>query len=206
MKPERKKTKASGSAPKLSRDDWLDAAFASVVEGGFDAMRVLTLADKLGVTRGSFYWHFADHAELLAALLQGWRERELQTEMQLRADTSADPRADLERLLQAALAHAGADLQDMRFELALRSLGRRDPHVAAMLAEIDALRMALFVDMFKRLGLEAKSAGDLASLFYLCIVGSHQALSRPNNPSRMKEYLHGIIARHLIQRQQSAPQ
>ena len=200
MKPASMKSKPPAAAPKLTRDDWLDAAFAAVVEGGFDAVRVLTLAQRLGVTRGSFYWHFADHAALLAALLQRWRERELETEMQLRADTSADPRADLERLLQAALAHAGADLENMRFELALRGLGRRDPHVAAMLAEIDGQRMALFVDMFKRLGLDAKSAGELASLFYLCIVGSHQALSRPNNPSRMKEYLHGIIARHLIRR------
>ena len=202
MKPASKKSKPPAPALKLSRDDWLDAAFCAVVEGGFDAMRVLTLADKLGVTRGSFYWHFADHAALLAALLQRWREREreLQIETLLRADTSADPRADLERLLQAALAHAGADLENMRFELALRGLGRRDPDVAAMLAEIDGQRMALFVDMFKRLGLDAKNASELASLFYLCIVGSHQALSRPNNPSRMKEYLHGIIARHLIRR------
>ena len=202
MKPASKKSKPPAPAPKLSRDDWLDAAYSAVVEGGFDAMRVLPLAERLGVTRGSFYWHFADHAALLAALLQRWREREreLQIETLLRADTSADPRADLERLLQAALAHAGADLENMRFELALRGLGRRDPDVAAMLAEIDGQLMALFVDMFKRLGLDAKSASELASLFYLCIVGSHQALSRPNNPSRMKEYLHGIIARHLIRR------
>ena len=39
--------------PRLGRDDWLDAAFAAVVEGGFDNVRVLVLADRLGVTRGS---------------------------------------------------------------------------------------------------------------------------------------------------------
>jgi AcrR family transcriptional regulator len=200
MKPARKKSKPPAAAPKLTRDDWLDAAFGAVVEGGFDAVRVLTLAQRLGVTRGSFYWHFADHAALVDALLQLWRERELQAERQFRADVSDDPRADLERLLQAALAHAGADLENMRFELALRGLGRRDAKVAAMLAEIDGLRMALFVDMFKRLGQAAKNAGDLASLFYLCIVGSRQALSRPSTPPNMKEYLHGIIARHLIRR------
>lgn len=200
MKPARKKSKPPAAAPKLTRDDWLDAAFAAVVEGGFDAVRVLTLAQRLGVTRGSFYWHFADHAELVAALLKRWRERELEIDGKLQADATPDPKADLERLLEAALAHAGADLENMRFELALRGLGRRDAQVATMLVEVDRARMALFEHKFQRLTGNPKTAAELATLFYLAIVGSHQALSRPASPPRMKEYLRGIIARHLIRR------
>ena len=200
MKPARKKSKPPAAAPKLTRDDWLDAAFAAVVEGGFDAVRVLTLAQRLGVTRGSFYWHFADHAELLEALLKRWRERELEIDAKLQADATPDPKADLERLLEAALAHAGADLENMRFELALRGLGRRDAQVATMLVEVDRARMALFEAKFQRLTGDPKTAAELATLFYLAIVGSHQALSRPASPPRMKEYLRGIIARHLIRR------
>ena len=200
MKPARKKSKPPAAAPKLTRDDWLDAAFAAVVEGGFDAVRVLTLAQRLGVTRGSFYWHFADHAELVAALLKRWRERELEIDGKLQADATPDPKADLERLLEAALAHAGADLENMRFELALRGLGRRDAQVATMLVEVDRARMALFEAKFQRLTGDPKTAAELATLFYLAIVGSHQALSRPASPPRMKEYLRGIIARHLIRR------
>ena len=200
MKPARKKSKPPAAAPKLTRDDWLDAAFAAVVEGGFDAVRVLTLAQRLGVTRGSFYWHFADHAELVAALLKRWRERELEIDGKLLADATPDPKADHERLLEAALAHAGADLENMRFELALRGLGRRDAQVATMLVEVDRARMALFEHKFQRLTGNPKTAAELATLFYLAIVGSHQALSRPASPPRMKEYLRGIIARHLIRR------
>jgi AcrR family transcriptional regulator len=200
MKTERKKSKRPAPA-KLSRDDWLDAAFAAVVEGGFDAVRVLTLAQRLGVTRGSFYWHYADHAELVEALLKRWRERELATDAVLQADATPDPRADLERLLEAALAHAGTDLENMRFELALRGLGRRDAGVAGMLVEVDRARMALFEHKFQRLTGDAKSAAELATLFYLAIVGSHQALSRPGSTPRMKEYLRGIIATYLIHRQ-----
>ena len=200
MKPASKKSKPPAPPPKLSRDDWLDAAFGAVVEGGFDAVRVLTLAQRLGVTRGSFYWHFADHAELVAALLKRWRERELEIDGKLQADATPDPKADLERLLEAALAHAGADLENMRFELALRGLGRRDAQVATMLVEVDRTRMALFEHKFQRLTGNPKTAAELATLFYLAIVGSHQALSRPASPPRMKEYLRGIIARHLIRR------
>ena len=89
----------------------------------------------------------------------------------------------------------------MRFELALRGLGRRDPVVAKMLVEVDAARMALFEDKFLRLTDNPKTAEELAVLFYLAIVGSYQALSRPTSPPQAKDYLKGIITDYLIRRQ-----
>ena len=38
-------------------------------------------------------------------------------------------------------------------------------------------------------------------LFYLAIVGSYQALSRPTSPPQAKDYLKGIITDYLIRRQ-----
>ena len=189
------------ATPRLTRDDWLDAAFDAVAEGGFDNVRVLTIADTLGVTRGSFYWHFADHADLVAALLARWREREIGPDRRLQSDSTADPGADLEQLLDAALAHVGTDLEDMRFELAVRGLGRRDAAVAKLLVEVDQGRITLFEHNFLRLTGDAKSASALAALFYLAIAGSHQALSRPTSSPRAKAYLKGIIAEYLIHRQ-----
>jgi AcrR family transcriptional regulator len=196
-----KKTKKLAEAPRLSREDWLDAAFKAVVEGGFDKVRVLVLARALGVTRGSFYWHFTDHAELIAALLARWKKQEIELDKSLQGIASEDARADLDHLLEAALAHAGVDLENMRFELALRGLGRRDPAVATMLVEVDQLRMRLFENKFMRLTGDSKTAAELAVLFYLAIVGSHQALSRPSSPPQAKEFLKGIIANYLIHRQ-----
>ena len=200
MKPQGKPRKRS-EAPRLNRDDWLDAAFKAVVEGGFDNVRVLVIADALGVTRGSFYWHFADHAELIAALLARWKAREIETDQKLKSQSTPDAQADLLQLLDAALAHGGADLESIRFELALRGLGRRDPAVAKMLVEVDQMRMNLFQYKFMRLTGDATIATELAALFYLAIVGSHQALSRPSSPPQVKKFLKGIIASHLIHKQ-----
>ena len=183
-KPTSKPRMLADSA-RLTRDDWLDAAFGAVVDGGFDKVRVLLLADTLGVTRGSFYWHFADHAANQALALAA----------------SDDPRRDLDLLLESALAHAGVDLENMRFELALRGQGRRDPAVAEMLAEVDAQRMTLFHDKFFRYTGNAQKAADLAALFYLAVVGSYQALSRPLNPPQVKAYLQSVITRYLIEQQ-----
>ena len=199
------KPRRRSESPRLTRDDWLDAAFAAVVEGGFDKVRVLAIADTLGVTRGSFYWHFSDHADLVAALLARWREREIESDRRLQDEASESPQADLERLLDAALAHAGTDLENMRFELALRGLGRRDPTVAQLLSEVDQARMALFEHKFERFTGNAKAAAELATLFYLAIVGSYQALSRPVNPPQLKEHLKGVIKHYLIARQAPKP-
>jgi AcrR family transcriptional regulator len=188
-------------APRLTRDDWLAAAHAAVVEGGFDQLRVLLIAKALGVTRGSFYWHFSDHAELQAELLAGWRQRQLASLQRLQAPVSDDPQLELERVLDAALAHAGADLEHMRFELALRGLGRRDAGVALLLAEVDAQRLQLFEQKFQQLLGDRAMASDLARLFYLAVVGSHQALARPGNPPQLKGQLKRLIGTYLVARQ-----
>ncbi len=206
MKPARTagKTKPGPEASRLNRDDWLDAAFKAVVDGGVEAARVLVLADRLGVTRGSFYWHFADHAELISALLARWHARETESARSLESELSGSAQEELEQVLDFALAHMGTDLENMRFELALRGLGRRDAAVADMLAEIDQTRLALFEKRFQRLTGDPKTATDLAALFYLAIVGGNQALARPNNPPQLEAYLKSIIARYLIHAQAPA--
>ena len=86
----------------LSRDDWLDAAASAIAEGGFDNLRVLLLAKKLGVTRGSFYWHFKDHQDLVVSFLQRWRERRLAELANLRP-IGNDVEEETRRIMQLLL-------------------------------------------------------------------------------------------------------
>jgi AcrR family transcriptional regulator len=185
-------------ASRLGRDDWLDAAFRAAVEHGFDGVRVLTLADTLQVTRGSFYWHFKDHATLIEALVERWQSRELEAHQRLEHAGSADPAQALEILLDQALAHGGEDLDNMRFELALRALGRRDTHVASLMRNMDDLRIALFKRKFMALVQDDKTAAELATLFYLSVVGSFHALIQPHMRSASKQFFLDIIAKYLV--------
>ena len=190
-------------ASRLGRDDWLDAAFRAAVDHGFDGVRVLTLADTLQVTRGSFYWHFKDHATLIEALVERWQARELEAHQRLEQSGSDDPAKALEILLDQALAHGGEDLDNMCFELALRALGRRDAHVAGLMRSMDELRIALFKRKFMRLVQDDKTAAELATLFYLSVVGSFHALIQPQMPSASKQFFLDIIAKYLVQKQGS---
>src|ERR1051325_11082310 len=59
---------------RLDAEAWVAAAFDALAEGGVDAVRVEPLAKALGITKGSFYWHFADRRALLDAMLTAWAD------------------------------------------------------------------------------------------------------------------------------------
>ncbi len=72
-----KSTTKSGAAP-VSRQDWIDYAMTVLGENGPDAVRIERLCTGLGVTKGSFYWHFKSRAALRDAMLEHWQYKETQ--------------------------------------------------------------------------------------------------------------------------------
>ena len=53
-------------------EDWLEAATQILVDDGIDALKISRLSARLGVTKGSFYWHFPTREALLKAALERW--------------------------------------------------------------------------------------------------------------------------------------
>jgi AcrR family transcriptional regulator len=64
------------NSKRLTRDDWMQGALELLVSEGLEDVKIVPLAERLGVTSGSFYWHFKNRNELYDALLAYW-EREL---------------------------------------------------------------------------------------------------------------------------------
>ncbi|MFM7004327.1 MAG: TetR/AcrR family transcriptional regulator [Betaproteobacteria bacterium] len=188
-------------ASRLTRDDWLDEAFKAVVEGGFDNVKVLSLAEKLKVTRGSFYWHFTDHADLINSLLMRWKVAQLALDAKLKLQQSGDALKDLDLVVDAAFLQAGSELENLRFEQAMRALSHHNAVAAQLLVEVDANRMDLFQSKFLVLVKDASKARDLAALLYLSIAGGFQALSRPANPPNIRAYFRTLISHYLVAKQ-----
>src|SRR6187455_2093287 len=67
-------TAEKSKATRLDAAAWVVAAFDALADGGIDAVRVEPLAKALGITKGSFYWHFADRRALLDAMLTAWAD------------------------------------------------------------------------------------------------------------------------------------
>ena len=186
---------------RLTRDNWLDEAFKAVVAGGFDNVKVLAIAEKLKVTRGSFYWHFTDHADLVGSLLMRWKLAQLELDEKLKSHRSDNPIQDLEFVVDAAFNQAGSELENLLFEQALRALSHLHAGAAQLLVEVDAERINLFESKFLAIVKDKAKARDLAALLYLAIVGGYQALSRPVNPPNIRAYVQGLITHYLVLKQ-----
>ena len=131
------------------RSSWIEAGLLALAAGGPDAVRIEPLAQALGVTKGGFYWHFADRGALLEEMLDMW-ERVGVDEVIARVEAEGgDARDRLWRLFMLAGSY-GAEL--MRIDLAVRDWARRDPAVEERLRRVDNRRMdymrALFGDLY----------------------------------------------------------
>jgi len=136
------------------------------------------LKDVVGATRGSFYWHFKDRDELVAAALALW-ECEYTTELIPLAEAVPDARDRLRVLFERVYEPAADPI-----ELALIKAAD-DPLVAPVFARVTAARMALLRSIFLELGLgeeEAEARTWLAWAFY---IGHHQAPGRPRDLGRV---------------------
>ena len=88
---------------RLSAVDWANGAVDLIAEAGVAAVAVEPLARRLGVTKGSFYWHFPSRDALLVAALERW-EQEEQEAVFGSLEGVSDPRERLSQLF-ALVAH-----------------------------------------------------------------------------------------------------
>ncbi len=154
--------------PRLDKRAWIAAAFAELAAHGWDGVRVEPTAATLGVTKGSFYWHFADRDALFAAMFVRWAEGRVRAIRHETAD-DADPRALLYRLID--LYARGPNAQGLAIELSIRSLARSDSRAADAVAMVDGERLARVSALFAKLGSTSSEAEAKAFLFYAFVFG-----------------------------------
>lgn len=147
---------------------WLDAAYALLVEGGVDAVKVMPLAERLGLSRTSFYWHFADREALLAGLVDRWRRRNTAN---LIARCDAPAATITEAMLNLFDCWYDSELFDSRLEFAMRTWSLTDPAVAEAMSEADSARLASITGLFRRFGYRETEADTRARTLYLTQVG-----------------------------------
>lgn len=147
---------------------WLDAAYDLLVEGGVEAVKVMPLAERLGLSRTSFYWHFPDREALLAGLVARWQAKNtgnLIARCEARAATIA------EALLNLFDCWYDDALFDSRLEFAMRTWALTDASVAAAISAADAERVAAITGLFRRFDYSETEADTRARTLYLTQVG-----------------------------------
>lgn len=165
-----------------SRQLWLEAARAALLEGGIDAVKIQPLATRLNLSRTSFYWFFKDRAAILDALLADWDATNTGALTQACA-------AYAETLPEAILNLLSVFLRDEdfdpRLDFAIRGWALQSDAVMARVAAADAQRLDAIRQMFLRFDLDPAEADVRARTVYLVQIGYISMQVQETLPVRM---------------------
>ncbi|KUL33911.1 TetR family transcriptional regulator [Streptomyces sp. NRRL F-4489] len=130
------------------RRSWIEEGLRTLAAGGPDAVRIESLAQSLGVSKGGFYGFFRNRDALLTEMLDTW-EREV-TEAVIEAVESGggDAREKLGRLFTLVASLRDGPVTGPAADLAIRDWARRDEAVAHRLRRVDNRRMAYLRSLF----------------------------------------------------------
>jgi AcrR family transcriptional regulator len=151
--------------PSLTPQDWIAAATQVLVDEGIDQVRVDALAGQLGVTRGSFYWHFKDREDLLGQVLQAWSAGSTRQLTRRLKTAGSDPLTQLRDVISPPLRGRSA-WRAARIELAIRAWARRDDRARLAVQEADDSRLTYHAQVFQALGFGAEEAAMRAFLLH----------------------------------------
>jgi AcrR family transcriptional regulator len=174
----------------LSARDWLDQGLKALAESGFTALKADPLAKAMGVSRGSFYWHFADINAFHAAILARWREVAAE-QIIANVEAAAKDEDPLALLLRRVFS------ERLTLEKAVRSWANVDPAARAAVQAIDRRRRSYVESLLLQLGLPEEIARARAQLFYWAFLGfalSDQVLPKARQQAVLEEMLQ--LARH----------
>lgn len=149
--------------PTRTAVDWEEAALDMIAAGGLRSVAIPALAETLGVTKGSFYWHFQSLDALIGAALDRWEA----------ADGQAI--AELERIRQPAQRLKAAFEEAMQLTRAqalyVALTATADELVTEVLKRVSRRRIRFLAGAFRELGLETTEAKERALLTYTAYLG-----------------------------------
>jgi AcrR family transcriptional regulator len=157
----------SDNAQKLARDDWVQAAYSAFEDGGIQAVKADRLAKRLGVTRGSFYWHFKNVSALMQAVLDKWKLQQTEAVIAANEASGGSAAERLERLLKMCAEDDGA------FETGIRALVSNDAALASVVTEVDTLRTRYVALLLEGMGHTPEHAARLSPMIYSAWLGEY---------------------------------
>lgn len=180
---------------RLHREDWLAHALETLRCEGISGLRVEPLARSLGVTTGSFYWHFKDRRDLLQSVLAHWME--LMTDaIEERRLVSGGPKERLARLLRDITVE-----ERNRYDLAVRNWATFDEMAHSAVRKVDEGRLSFCMELFLGLGFTLEEAEVRSRMLMFYQVGE-VGFSIPDSLEKRLEYVDQrirILAEHCDQ-------
>ena len=157
---------ATARARRATRRDFVDCAFEILAESGHKGLTIHELCRKVGVSTGSFYHHFANWDEFVAALLTQWEGDQAQQMVEAATATSNLRRIEIARDLASMYQHGA--------EAAIRAWSLSNAQVRIAQEHVDDERRRHLVSLLRRSGVADDRADLLASVGLAILVGLQQ--------------------------------
>lgn len=148
-----------------NRQSWLDAGLRALAGEGVQGLRIMPIAEQLGVTKGSFYWHFKNLDEYQSALLEEWEQSHTQAAIECVEGLGGDAAVKLRHWITGSL---GADFMLSR---AIRSWSNTDQRVSTVQAQVDQKRIAYLAKLLRDIGWPKADALALGEWTYWAWIG-----------------------------------
>ncbi|MBC3193486.1 TetR/AcrR family transcriptional regulator [Pseudonocardia sp. C8] len=158
------------SAPAATpRRRWLDAGLDLLATSGITAVTIEALCERLGLSKGSFYHHFAGMTGYRTALLEHFEERETRAFIDLVEELpAADGTEKLRALVRAIVADDAHDTLEPR----VRTWAGQDDEARRHLERVDRTRVAYVRRQCRAAIDDTELADDVATMIYLVMVGA----------------------------------
>lgn len=179
------------SASQLDRRDWIAAGIEILSTKGVEAVRVEALARRLGISKGSFYWHFKDRQDLQDAILEEWEAR--QSDWNTEGEGVANPVERWARLFELF-----AKRDYARLEMAISSWARQDGNVARRVADADRKRLAYLSRVFREIGFTAGQAAEWANAAMFLYLGWMDRMTRGVPGETVEPELAELLSRFVL--------
>jgi len=163
----RSKAQAGSDRDAPVERDWIATAREMLIEGGIAAVQINSLAGRLGVTRGGFYWRFKNRQDLLDQLLLDWENSNAKHFLDRLAEPGP-PRERMERLIDLWMEERQFD---PRLEAAIRQWARIDETVRQRVRSVDFGRIEAIADLLLQAGYGADEAEARARITYFHQIG-----------------------------------
>ena len=159
-------TNAQPSTSRLGVNDWITAGLELLADDGIGGVKIQRLCERLGVTKGSFYWHFTDLDAFLGAMAKHWEDG-----ARIFRDRFAEmAQKDAKQTLTDAVSNS-YESRLGRLERAMRDWSRSDPRARAAIAASDELAFASLLTSFELLGFTPDQADIRAKTLFYAGVG-----------------------------------
>lgn len=179
--------------PRLTALDWIQAGFRALRAGGLQAVKAEPLARALGVSKGSFYWHFKGLDDFHSRMIAHWEQRATADIIAAVEDGGGSAADRLWRLIELATSEMDSLYGGPLTEVSIRDWAQVSDRVAETFYRVDAARLAFLETLLRDHGFEEPEATLHAKLIYYSFIGSTFAPSEDRRPI-LRDLLDRILA------------